>query len=141
MTGCQEHEELLTPLDAENPASSATIPREVVNEAHTGPPTVSLLGLKKSFDGQVVVNKLRFDMYENQIFALLGHNGAGTCHLIALVKAICVCLVRLMYDWFCFRQNHNHQHADGSATPRLHEHRGRLSVRTQRAALHGSDST
>jgi ABC-type multidrug transport system ATPase subunit len=50
---------------------------ELVNEALTGKPSIHIDRLKKVFGGQVAVNNICFNMYENQIFALLGHNGAG----------------------------------------------------------------
>jgi ABC-type multidrug transport system fused ATPase/permease subunit len=53
------------------------IPCEPVNETLLGAPTVSVSKLKKTYGSQTVVNDLSFNMYENQIFALLGHNGAG----------------------------------------------------------------
>ena len=53
------------------------IPVEVVNEKLLGSPTVEVSKLRKTFGSQVSVNDLSFKMYENQIFALLGHNGAG----------------------------------------------------------------
>jgi ABC-type multidrug transport system ATPase subunit len=42
-----------------------------------GAPTVIVNNLRKTFSGQVAVDDLSFNMYQNQIFALLGHNGAG----------------------------------------------------------------
>ena len=57
--------------------NAEAIPTEVVNEAILGSPTVIVNSLRKTFGGQVAVNDLSFKMYENQIFALLGHNGAG----------------------------------------------------------------
>jgi ABC-type polysaccharide/polyol phosphate transport system ATPase subunit len=53
------------------------IPIEIVDERVLGPPTVVVKNLRKSFGSFVALNDLTFDMYENQIFALLGHNGAG----------------------------------------------------------------
>ena len=53
------------------------IPTEPVDESITGNPTVIVQKLCKSFGVQKVLNDLSFNMYENQIFALLGHNGAG----------------------------------------------------------------
>lgn len=55
---------------------SDRIPIEPVNESLLGRPTVSVKNLKKSFGGQYAVNDLSFDMYPNQIFALLGHVSA-----------------------------------------------------------------
>jgi ABC-type multidrug transport system fused ATPase/permease subunit len=60
-------------------SSSKKIPWEAVNESLLGAPTVIVHKLRKTFglSGPTVVNDLSFKMYENQIFALLGHNGAG----------------------------------------------------------------
>ena len=49
-----------------------------------GTPTVSVLGLRKTHDSTLVVNHVHLDLYEHQIFALLGHNGAGIVCLITL---------------------------------------------------------
>jgi len=56
---------------------TVTIPNEAPNETLLGSPTVEVNKLRKTFGSQVSVNHLSFKMYENQIFALLGHNGAG----------------------------------------------------------------
>ena len=62
----------------DNEVGNATkIPVEVANEKLLGSPTVEVNKLRKTFGSQVSVNDLSFKMYENQIFALLGHNGAG----------------------------------------------------------------
>jgi ABC-type multidrug transport system fused ATPase/permease subunit len=58
------------------------IPEEPVNEKFTGRPTVTINKLRKTFGTQLAVNNLSFKMYENQIFALLGHNGAGKVRTI-----------------------------------------------------------
>lgn len=50
---------------------------ERANENALGKPTVAVLQLRKTFGRNVVVDNLSFTMYENQIFSLLGHNGAG----------------------------------------------------------------
>jgi hypothetical protein len=44
-----------------------SIPHEHVNTSITGPPTVSIRGLKKTFETQVAVNEISFDMYPNQV--------------------------------------------------------------------------
>lgn len=65
-------------IDSENGNKSVdNIPTEQVNESLLGRPTVVVNKLRKTFGNQVSVNDLSFKMYENQIFALLGHNGAG----------------------------------------------------------------
>ena len=61
----------------DNEVGENKIPVEVVNEQLLGSPTVEVSKLRKTFGSQVSVNDLSFKMYENQIFALLGHNGAG----------------------------------------------------------------
>lgn len=53
------------------------VPTEKANESLLGAPTVEVKRLRKTFGSQKAVNNLSFQMYENQIFALLGHNGAG----------------------------------------------------------------
>lgn len=58
-------------------ADSDKIPEEAVNQTLLGAPTVIINKLRKTFGTQLAVNNLSFQMYENQIFALLGHNGAG----------------------------------------------------------------
>jgi ATP-binding cassette subfamily A (ABC1) protein 3 len=65
------------------------IPVEAVNEALTGKPTVVVNKLKKTFGSQPPsVNDLSFNMYENQIFALLGHNGAGKTTTISMLTGL-----------------------------------------------------
>ena len=69
-----------------------TIPMEKVNESLLGAPTVVVNKLRKTFGPQVSVNDLSFSMYENQIFALLGHNGAGKVStLLQLSQYSCQC--------------------------------------------------
>lgn len=41
-----------------------------------------------SYTQQVAVNNLSFDMYENQIFCLLGHNGAGKTTTINMLDGL-----------------------------------------------------
>lgn len=50
---------------------------EAANEQLLGRPVVIVKNLKKTFGNYTAVNNLSFKMYENQIFCLLGHNGAG----------------------------------------------------------------
>jgi ATP-binding cassette subfamily A (ABC1) protein 3 len=64
------------------------VPTETVNEKRAGAPTVRLDGLKKSFFGTPAVDSLSFSMYENQIFALLGHNGAGKTTTINMLTGL-----------------------------------------------------
>lgn len=52
-------------------------PQEDADESLLGAPAIFVNQLRKSFGSQTVVSDLTFKMYENQIFALLGHNGAG----------------------------------------------------------------
>jgi hypothetical protein len=43
------------------------IPYEPINRAILGKPTVSIRSLKKTFDSQIGVNEISFDMYPNQV--------------------------------------------------------------------------
>jgi hypothetical protein len=79
----------LHPITLEDAAP--TIPTEKVNERLLGAPTVVVNKLRKTFGQQVSVNDLSFSMYENQIFALLGHNGAGKVSLSPDERASLLC--------------------------------------------------
>lgn len=61
-------------------------PEEQANEDLLGSPSITVQHLRKSFGGNKVVNGLSFKMYENQIFALLGHNGAGKVRVILVTN-------------------------------------------------------
>lgn len=69
---------------------------ERANEKVLGRPTVVVNALRKTFRGQVAVNDLSFKMYENQIFSLLGHNGAGKVS-IALVLPLLFCWYLIIF--------------------------------------------
>ena len=51
-------------------------------------PSVSVRNLTKSFSGRVVVDGLSFDVQKGQVFALLGHNGAGKSTTIDLILGL-----------------------------------------------------
>lgn len=51
----------------EDEEAKKNIPNEPVNKSILGQPTVSIRGLKKTFDTQVAVNEIHFDMYPNQV--------------------------------------------------------------------------
>ena len=51
----------------EEEALTKNIPNEPVNKALLGQPTVSIRGLKKTFDTQIAVNEIHFDMFPNQV--------------------------------------------------------------------------
>jgi ATP-binding cassette, subfamily A (ABC1), member 2 len=76
--------------EIESQASKAKqFPMEKANESVLGKPSVSINKLKKTWDsGQVAVNELSFDMYANQIFCLLGHNGAGKTTVINMLTGL-----------------------------------------------------
>jgi len=74
---------LLAPLtfDGTSDADRDGCPTEEVDRA-LAPPTVEVRGLRKTFNLLSMnpfkaVDGLSFDLYEGQIFSLLGHNGAG----------------------------------------------------------------
>ena len=51
-------------------------------------PSVSVRNLTKSFSGRAVVDNLSFDVRKGQVFALLGHNGAGKSTTIDLILGL-----------------------------------------------------
>ena len=51
-------------------------------------PSVSVRDLTKSFKGRRVVEGLSFDVEKGQVFALLGHNGAGKSTTIDLILGL-----------------------------------------------------
>lgn len=44
--------------------------------------------LTKSFSGRNVINKLSFEVKKGEVFALLGHNGAGKSTTIDLILGL-----------------------------------------------------
>lgn len=87
---------LSTPFGMELPSKSYSdmekggeiVPQETVNEEVWGRPKIAVNALRKSFDGMTVVRDISFNMYENQIFALLGHNGAGKTTTINMLTGL-----------------------------------------------------
>ena len=51
-------------------------------------PSVSVRNLTKSFSGRRVVDGLSFDVQKGEVFALLGHNGAGKSTTIDLILGL-----------------------------------------------------
>ena len=51
-------------------------------------PSVSVRNLTKSFSGRRVVDNLSFDVQKGEVFALLGHNGAGKSTTIDLILGL-----------------------------------------------------
>ena len=51
-------------------------------------PSVSVKNLTKSFTGRRVVDDLSFDVRKGEVFALLGHNGAGKSTTIDLILGL-----------------------------------------------------
>ena len=51
-------------------------------------PSVSVRNLTKSFSGRKVVDDLSFDIQKGEVFALLGHNGAGKSTTIDLILGL-----------------------------------------------------
>ena len=51
-------------------------------------PSVSVRNLTKSFSGRRVVDELSFDVQKGEVFALLGHNGAGKSTTIDLILGL-----------------------------------------------------
>ena len=65
-----------TRISGEEGNEEPTHPMEVADPQLVGEATVSVKKLKKTFGTFHAVKGLSFDMYEDQIFSLLGHNGA-----------------------------------------------------------------
>ena len=51
-------------------------------------PAVSVKNLTKSFGTRKVVDNLSFDVQKGEVFALLGHNGAGKSTTIDLILGL-----------------------------------------------------
>ena len=51
-------------------------------------PSVSVRNLTKAFSGRTVVDDLSFDVRKGEVFALLGHNGAGKSTTIDLILGL-----------------------------------------------------
>ena len=51
-------------------------------------PSVSVKNLTKSFSGRAVVDDLSFGVQQGEVFALLGHNGAGKSTTIDLILGL-----------------------------------------------------
>ena len=51
-------------------------------------PSIRVRNLTKSFGGRRVVDDLSFDVEKGQVFALLGHNGAGKSTTIDLLLGL-----------------------------------------------------
>ena len=51
-------------------------------------PSIRVRNLTKSFGGRTVVDNLSFDVEKGQVFALLGHNGAGKSTTIDLILGL-----------------------------------------------------
>ena len=51
-------------------------------------PAVSVKNLTKSFGNRKVVDDLSFDVQKGEVFALLGHNGAGKSTTIDLILGL-----------------------------------------------------
>eukprot|EP00633_Aureoumbra_lagunensis_P008670 CAMPEP_0197307030 /NCGR_PEP_ID=MMETSP0891-20130614/4467_1 /TAXON_ID=44058 ORGANISM="Aureoumbra lagunensis, Strain CCMP1510" /NCGR_SAMPLE_ID=MMETSP0891 /ASSEMBLY_ACC=CAM_ASM_000534 /LENGTH=1306 /DNA_ID=CAMNT_0042790003 /DNA_START=140 /DNA_END=4057 /DNA_ORIENTATION=- len=80
--------------DIENPiiiASQDTQNQVIIDEPFpvgTAPPTVRIHRLRKCFGNFIAVNNLTFDMRQDQIFSLLGHNGAGKSTAINVLTGL-----------------------------------------------------
>ena len=50
--------------------------------------TIEIVGLRKEFGEFTAVNDLNLNMYNSQIFSLLGHNGAGKTTTISMLTGL-----------------------------------------------------
>ncbi len=51
-------------------------------------PRLSLRGIEKSFDTNVVLSGIDLDVYEGELVALLGENGAGKSTMSSIIAGI-----------------------------------------------------
>ena len=49
---------------------------------------IQVKNLTKSFSGRKVINELSFEVKKGEVFALLGHNGAGKSTTIDLILGL-----------------------------------------------------
>src|ERR1700751_2845298 len=67
---------------------------DMAQEGHSGPsslsavPRLSLRGIAKSFDTNVVLSGIDLDVYEGELVALLGENGAGKSTLSSIIAGL-----------------------------------------------------
>jgi len=59
-----------------------------ISEELLGRETVNLSTLRKEYSGKVAVEGLSLKLYEGQITALLGHNGAGKTSTISMLTGL-----------------------------------------------------
>ena len=76
------------PLIDELEGAEGKCPTEVVDQNVTGSPTVSVRSLRKTFSNFKAVQGISFDLYDGQIFSLLGHNGAGKTTTINMLTGL-----------------------------------------------------
>lgn len=53
-----------------------------------GQPIVIVKGLKKSYDNEVVVNNISFEVKKGEVFGILGPNGAGKTTTLEMLEAL-----------------------------------------------------
>ena len=52
-------------------------PDSLTDIRNRSPASITINRLRKTYNGQLAVNHVSLDLYEGEVFALLGHNGAG----------------------------------------------------------------
>jgi ABC-type uncharacterized transport system ATPase subunit len=58
-----------------------------------GSPDVELHAISKVYDdGTVALRGITLSFGRGQIFAILGHNGAGACFVVYMCVCVCVCV-------------------------------------------------
>ena len=80
--------QLDNPLIDELEGAEGKCPTEAVDQNVTGSPTVSVRSLRKTFSSFKAVQGISFDLYDGQIFSLLGHNGAGKTTTINMLTGL-----------------------------------------------------
>jgi ATP-binding cassette subfamily A (ABC1) protein 3 len=69
-------------------SNNVNAPFEEPDEDIVGKPAVVVKNLRKTFGGYRAVNNLSLKMFENEIFALLGHNGAGKTTAVSILTGL-----------------------------------------------------
>src|SRR6202162_14682 len=70
-----------------SPANTATDgPRDPLQRSAV--PRLSLRGIEKSFDTNVVLSGIDLDVYEGELVALLGENGAGKSTMSSIIAGL-----------------------------------------------------
>ncbi|KAJ1455112.1 P-loop containing nucleoside triphosphate hydrolase protein [Pelagophyceae sp. CCMP2097] len=87
--GPTEASPLFAESDAEQGASTDYLDENSFEQLGPAPAATCVIrGLSKTFGENVAVDALKLDLYENEVFALLGHNGSGKTTLVNVLAGL-----------------------------------------------------